>query len=431
MHGLSVKEAYVFEKGRNAILTAKIALLKEAKDALSHNDDAMLWQRCFSFLQNTFSKPEIIFFFKADFPPFLNAYGFASSSPGPVTGGINCLINVIGHVESEIRIGVYSKTREVLGSLFTRTKNGHGRFESAGKGTWFSAKELKLMSKAQEVCSSLLPVHHEFRQRFSTRVMTEIKTGMLDEVAVSARVLPDKRTTAEDILKNVTKQIERMSSPGATRPDANTPHREIHKDKQDNQNQFVREGNFWRLQYQGKMVNAKDSNGMKLLSILLSHPYVSFKPHDLMDSVNKPAPDAIGKEHKDNFEIPYAGESTQKILTEKEMGILKNRTAVLAEDIQLSIDDGNITQEQSLRIELEKIEDFLRKNTHKGKSRILGSDDTERHRKSSSIAIRRAISAIQTIHPDLAGHLTHSVIHGIETRYSPEATTLWSTRVSR
>lgn len=426
MGGLSVNHAYIMERGRSAILDVKIEILKEAEKALVHNDDAVFWQRCFSFIQNTFHKSEIRFFFTMDYPPFIKAYehvAASGNSAGPVCGGLTCLINLIGHVESELKIGAYSKSREALGNLFLRTKDGQGRFNLPSG--WFTESERSRMSKAMELSASLLCEHQKFKTLFLARIDREIENSLLDEVSVNARVRPDMRPEAERLMKDMAVRIEKLAK--GTRPHEDEKETEVKPIARDTFNQFSFKGDFWLIRYAGKSINVKDSKGMKLISVLLNRPRTDMSPTELVNLFNKPDPDALSKSQaRTDSDLLPSGDSSQLSIDEQTISTIKKKIVELREDIQDAINIQDSITAEKARSEIDSLVAFLNKNTYRGKVKLMNST-MEKDRKSVGIAIRRAIETIQQTHEELAAHLTNS-IRGRNNGYSylPEAKTYWT-----
>lgn len=177
---------------------------------------------------------------------------------------------------------------------------------------------------------------------------------------------------------------------------------------------FKRDGDFWRIRFENEQASFKDGVGIRHISRLLAEPERKFHCSELL---------AIEAGIKDAPHLGTGGDAADR----KAIKDCKARLADLKEQLEEAQSDNDLGRIDSLREQVEKIEDYLSSvvGLH-GKPR-KAADDGERVRKKIQVAISRSITSIQRHHPELARHLRKHVKTGVFCIYSPEPPITWVT----
>jgi hypothetical protein len=145
-----------------------------------------------------------------------------------------------------------------------------------------------------------------------------------------------------------------------------------------------REGEMWRVEYEGRSAHVRDAKGLHDLAALLRRPGTDVPAVELAGGI------AAG---------------TDPVL---------DRAALTAYRRRLSELDDEVAGER------EAVLGELRRATRPdGRSRALGNTDVERARKAVTARIRDAIRRIEQVLPDLGTHLDRTVRTGNTCRYDP------------
>ncbi|MFT7371440.1 MAG: pimeloyl-ACP methyl ester carboxylesterase [Oleiphilaceae bacterium] len=176
--------------------------------------------------------------------------------------------------------------------------------------------------------------------------------------------------------------------------------------------QFQKIGDVWVLSYAQKTVHLKDALGLRDLGQLISNPGKEIHARFL----------ASGKDKFDQVETQEA-----EILDSHALKAYRDRILEL-EEAQQQASKG---EDETLYAELENERDTLQNElTHalglSGRQRRFNSDD-EKARKAISARIRSSIKRIESVHAELAEHLTQSISTGNFCRYNTAVQMQWQT----
>jgi hypothetical protein len=177
-------------------------------------------------------------------------------------------------------------------------------------------------------------------------------------------------------------------------------------------NQFCKHGDIWILTYAEKTVHMKDALGLRDLAQLMIHTGQEIHVRTLA-----------------------AGEATDVYLKTQESEVLdlqalkeyRQRLVELEQEKQQAAQYSDDPLYEALEREQDSIMTELSRATAlSGRRRIFSSDD-ERARKTISARIRGSIARIESLHPELADHLTQSIRTGMFCCYSPVEGVHWLT----
>ena len=176
--------------------------------------------------------------------------------------------------------------------------------------------------------------------------------------------------------------------------------------KNTNNTSFILKGDIWELSYKNYSINLKDAKGFHDIYKLLNNPSKEFHCLDLMGAAvdENSSTASIDQKAKQQY-LNRIKELQQDIDEAEEMNIAENITA--------------------LREEYDSILEHLSNSLGlSGKARKVGST-IEKARSAVTWRIRSAIKKIDSLHPDLATHLSNSIKTGTHCVYQPEHTINW------
>lgn len=171
---------------------------------------------------------------------------------------------------------------------------------------------------------------------------------------------------------------------------------------------FRRDGSTWTLRYEGRTVHLPHTKGLADLHRLLERPHSEVAAVALLD--------------------PEAGEAVtadarlggDDLLDAEARARYRDHLEALDEQIDTAAALGDDARAAVLDAERQALIDQLKVATGLGgRSRRLG-DNAERARKSVTNRIRNTLKKIEAVHPELAGHLQHTVATGSTCVYRPE-----------
>ena len=112
------------------------------------------------------------------------------------------------------------------------------------------------------------------------------------------------------------------------------------------------------------------------------------------------------------------------ILTDDIVKRIRTKIKELSEEIEAARLKGQTEEVIEKEEDLENIQSYLNKNSYRGNKAVY-ANSADRSRKSVTIAIKRAISAIAKFNRGLARHLHNSIHTGTNCYYLPETEISW------
>ena len=195
--------------------------------------------------------------------------------------------------------------------------------------------------------------------------------------------------------------------PVASQPSRGDRKREAHE------NVLRHEGDHWLVAFDGRSLRVRDLKGLRYLARLLANPGRELHACDLAAGEGTFSASA-------NPESPTARAIGIPILDRQAKEAYRRRLDEIEEDIEQAGALGD--DERRTQAELER--DFLARELARavglgGRSRLVGSN-AERARVSVTRALRRAISRLHTLDPELAQHLDRFLRTGTYCVYLPD-----------
>jgi hypothetical protein len=177
-------------------------------------------------------------------------------------------------------------------------------------------------------------------------------------------------------------------------------------------NVFRREGDMWRLGFDGVTVRLRDAKGLRYLARLLAEPGRELHVRDL-------AAEATGGEA-----IPTSG-SGGEVLDAAAKRAYQQRFSDLEAELTEATEWNDAERVARAQAEMDALaEQLAGAYGLGGRARTLG-DPVERVRKAVTNRIRDSLDRIGAQHEALGRHLTNAVRTGTFCSYTPERPTAW------
>ncbi len=173
---------------------------------------------------------------------------------------------------------------------------------------------------------------------------------------------------------------------------------------------FFREGDFWTLSFEDRVVRVKDAKGPRYIARLLRKQGDEVHVLDVAD---------LDRRH-------VAPSAREELLDGAARASYKARVEGLDDDIAEAEAVGDIAAAERARDERDAIvRELTRAYGLGGRPRRAAGDPIERARKAVTERIRTTISHIETVHPSLGNHLRRSVRTGTFCSYAPDTPVEW------
>ena len=177
---------------------------------------------------------------------------------------------------------------------------------------------------------------------------------------------------------------------------------------------FRREGQHWRVVFDGGISMLDDTVGVRHIARLLAEPGRELRCDTLLALL-------AGEPH-----APAAG--LADVATDaRSLREYRAQLEHLGKDLEAARTEGDGERALLLDQERERLEAHLRAVTGKGGRSRKAVDGLERARQAVSAAIRRTMKVLKTTHPSLWRHLYNHMRIGLFCEYAPDPVVSWVT----
>lgn len=177
---------------------------------------------------------------------------------------------------------------------------------------------------------------------------------------------------------------------------------------------FRKEGQFWRVCYDGKPVSLKDCVGLQYIAHLLRQPDTNIPAIDLrcvaIDAANIPL---------------YV--STETVADKQALGEYRKALVDVEEELREAEANNDLARASVLSERKEALQEEIARSTGLRGRQRKAADDVERARQAITAAITRVMKIIEKEHPALHQHLHKSLRRGSVFAYAPSQPIHWKT----
>jgi len=191
---------------------------------------------------------------------------------------------------------------------------------------------------------------------------------------------------------------------------------------------FVREGEFWTITYDGRMIRLKDTKGLRYLAYLLSHQGERFPARDLVAVVEGWPEEPASRLPRQRLETSADLGDVGPILDDKAKANYRRRRQELRKELDEAEAMNDSGRAERARTEMEMLEQQLSAAIGLGGRDRKGSAHAERARLVVTRNIRAALGKIGEEHPPLGRHFYASIKTGYLCTYlpAPESLIVWN-----
>jgi hypothetical protein len=422
---LSEADAARLESGRPALIDAEAHVLRRLAQALRERDRANVWQACLGIVTNALLARDAEFYLVVD-RVFLG-YDVRSGQPDEGSsewipaGGLTDLFEVIGHVEKELAIGTFDRTRRSLPAPIADVdlfKVDYRSYYLAIGQPWRAD-----LDRALDLFLALDDQEGSFWEDYQARVNAALEEDFSEEVVTRTRVKrkfaamfePHMQTfanlsRAQLELTGVLPTVQ-VSSPATPAPEP--------------PNLFRKGQGTWTIRYAGKTVHLGHLRGFDLLAYLLRDPGRAYEVEVLDAAIRGnlgPAPDAPGIEElieSGGWRVGSIGDAGV-LADERTIRAARIRLRELEYELKVARANGDETTVAIIQSDHAQISRYLSETVDRRGQPRKANDPGEKARVNVRRLMKRAINEIGEVHPTLAAHLEATVRTGYVCIYSPD-----------
>lgn len=198
---------------------------------------------------------------------------------------------------------------------------------------------------------------------------------------------------------------------------------------------FHREGEFWTIAYEGKVVRLKDAKGLQDIAMLLSHPGKEIHVADLIAASTDPESDPRVAAYRQMSANQLAeqgvqgagGTALEPVLDRHAQNAYRARVAELRRELEEAEQGNDPGRVARARAELDFIAGELAAAYGLGGHGRTFGTPVERARKAVTWRIRSSVARIGHVHPALGRHADQFIKTGTFCAYAvPEESARWS-----
>ncbi len=199
--------------------------------------------------------------------------------------------------------------------------------------------------------------------------------------------------------------------------------------------EFIVNGEYWKITYEGKTINLKGSIGLQYIHYLLGNPEKEFYALELVHVIKRNLLSDDENVYKKMDKEQRDGQLTEDGITKKNTIEHLDKEAIAQyeesyNDLKKELNDKEMLPSDERAEEITNQIDRIKKELtagcdKRGKPRKL-SGTTEKARKAISKAVNNSLDKVQKTHPVLWKHFQNTLIIGISSSYKPEKPIHWN-----
>ncbi len=187
---------------------------------------------------------------------------------------------------------------------------------------------------------------------------------------------------------------------------------------------FRKEGEYWTITFAGRTCRVRDAKGLAYVALLLRHPGKPMHATEVVHLGNGGAPGAKRSVPFDESTAVRSGLGDAGALLDRQAkDSYKRRLAELQSEVEEAREFNDAGGAERALREIEFLTDELSAAVGLGGRDRRAGSDAERARVNVTRSISRAIQKLDSVHPELARHLTQTIRTGTFCTYVAEPST--------
>jgi hypothetical protein len=407
--GLSAADAARLEAGRERLLDLKIRVLAHLAGALRARAAERVWPGALGILVEAITADDAEFYLCLD--QFFAGSDFRSGriadEPSVLPcGGLASLLELVGHCEQELTIGTIARTAGRLQAL---------RLDHPVE-SYFQVVGQPCRADFDALLDGLLRLDaraSDFWQEYRARVNHALAEEFYEEVVVRTRVRRKFAALFEPQIRSFADfQRAHLEATGAfpllglgLASAAPTPN-----------NVFRRDGQVWKVTFQGKTESIPDRVGLHYIAALIRRPSRAFSPIELVRTArgtptdgSPPVPAAaVGQLVASGLRVTGLGDAGEILTPETMTNYRQDVDARIAERDEAERND-DFELVARLQAHIDAVLRELGAATGRGNRPKKASSASEKARKAVGNSLANSLKLLESAHPVLWAHLKASI----------------------
>jgi hypothetical protein len=311
---LTPAQARYLIKNRGKLFVLKIQVLRELLESIQTGEETNLVNQSLRLLTKIYDEKELESYINTD-NAYIDAKIYPRENPTdwhrPVTGGITDLLEIIGHYQKELSIGTFAKTREALGQIIS----SDALMYAPSKGSEIISPYFKYVAlgvkEELDIALDLFFSLQAEEERYWADYRSEVRRALgsisregfdleceilllseevLDEPDLFEKVTYETSVPTEyaDVLKknlHYFAELFKWHIVNTGKPPEPPPLNLI-ATTPISENSFRKDGEVWKIIFQGKSISLKDTKGLRYIAFLTGHPRKEYHVLDLVSEVD-------------------------------------------------------------------------------------------------------------------------------------------------
>ena len=372
IHGLDPDDAAFLDGIRKLFWALKLATLRQLAQMLAASQMGDCWSECLPLFHQhvTYDQAQRLLGLDRFYRGFgqlmhVESKGLANDPTlrvvGQTCGGLSDLLDVIIHCQLEQDLGVWDLAAKGLRRLGGRLGCSDwwtlctGDYTRAIGEPWQGELDL-ILDQFMTRNRQGQELQEELRQRLNADLERELDQEVRLTVRIKRRLAPQYESFAHDLL-DTAKHITTMTGevPELTL-------RGVTSGREPAEPTWIREGDYWGVQFEGRSIQLKNTKGMRYLYRLISQPGHEFTALELYQTENAKAKGgaASGSTIADLGQGYFFADGPAEVVLDR-AGLAKCRDAVeeLEADVETARNQGASERALELQDDLERVRRLL------------------------------------------------------------------------
>jgi hypothetical protein len=432
--GMAPADAARIESDRPRVFEAKLQLVERLAEAAGRRDASGLWDACLAVLTKPFNAEDVEFYLRMDrlYVGDDARAGLAGLlHPKAMPGGLTNMLEVAGHVEQEITIGLFDRARGGLPAALLQALREPSRVWPGHRWRYFAMLDRPdrgALDLALEETLARAGEEEAFWQNFRHRLREALRSEF--RVLVPVEIHPRHVALVGPMVQHVADHLQERRDRG-----------ELVVGMPPARNIFRRDGNSWTICFDRRMIAKPDSLGLFYIALLLARPGRILGPSDLRaaHAAYKADPERwyrarakgavlVGRGEADEDDPDALGSVTPDLgaaVTEEAEREFRRRCQELEEEIAKASRAGDDHEAKGHRNELEALMRLWTGDRGLGGRPRKLSPAAKRDNDAVRNPIKLVLEDLRQAHPPLWEHLRQWLTVGGQYGYAPRPPVEW------